>query len=614
VAAAARVGAISFRWIADVLRRVWSAMHRSRVASAFVVFMMCAGTILWVSPPAMALGLTRIRTIGTPRGTGHAYVYGWGVAYQPFGNKVIVGDYWNLNVRAFNLDGTPTPLTIRGGTHQAPYGIAVDPRNGDFYVGDVDAGYNVDKYDKDGNFLLTFGQGGDGNNRFRYPAWMAVRDDGRVFVMDSRADNYEIHQPDGTFLAQCGSRGAGPNQFNRPRGAAFDGNGNLYIADNNNMRVQVFDTEVSGCPTFVRQWKIGTNGEKGNFHGDLRGLAVDRINDWVYVVDGVSQYTHKYTTTGAYLLSMGGQGTAPGRFIDGGRGVAVDPAGNVWVGDMPNFRVQKFSPSGAVLGVAPDPPMPPPTGGFNHPTDVGLDAGGNVFVSDTHNWRNQKFTNAGTFLLTWGSRGSGNYGFNYQKSLDVDRRDGSVLVADSDAGKIKKYTNDGVWLWTTEGFGKVKSLGVEVGPDGTVYASDFAHGSVQVIGANGTPIREIARGVFQEPRGVCYDDSDDTLWIVDRPAGKVYHYTLTGTRLGSIGSKGTAANQLWDAQSCAISGNTVFITDNKANSTKAFTKGGAFLGAFSTGVNPHGLEIGPDGNLYVTATWTEQVFVYRINA
>jgi streptogramin lyase len=580
--------------------------------SVAAVVVLVMGTVVTTAGPAGALSLTRIRTIGTPRPTGHAYVYGWGVAYQPFGNRMIVGDYWNLNVRGFNLDGSVSALSIRGSTHQAPYGIAVDPRNGDFYIGDVDAGYTVDKYNRDGQFLLTFGSGGTGNNRFRYPAWLSVRDDGRVFVMDSRADNYEIHNPDGSFVAQCGSRGTGPGQFVRPRGNAFDANGNLYIVDTN-MRVQVFNTNVSGCPTFVRQWRVGGRGELGGFHGDPRGLAVDRANGWVYVVDGAANYTHKYTTTGQFLLSFGGQGTGPGKFSDGGRGVAVDPQGNVWVGDMPNFRVQKFSPSGAPLLQAPNPPAPPPTGGFNHPTDVGLDAAGNAFVSDTHNWRNQKFSPTGAFLLTWGSRGFGNYGFNYQKSLDVDRRDGSVLVADSDAGRIKKYSNAGVWLWTSQGSGGLKSMGVEVGPDGTVYASDFAHGSVQILNANGGFVREIARGAFAEPRGVCHDPADGTLWIVDRPVGRVYHYTTTGTRLGSIGTKGAASNQLNDAQSCAISGNNVFVSDNFANAVKVFTKAGAFVGSFRVGQSPHGIEIGPDGNLYVTNTWTEQVWVYRIN-
>jgi len=224
---------------AEVGRGLNQSMRRSRALSTISVLSMLMGMLLWAPSPASALTLTKIKTIGTPRGTGHAYVYGWGVAYQPFGDRMIVGDYWNLNVRAFGLDGSTSPLTIHGSTHQAPYGIAVDPRNGDFYVGDVDAGYNVDKYDKDGNFLLTFGQGGEGNNRFRYPAWIAVRDDGRVFVMDSRADNYEIHNPDGSFIAQCGTRGTGPNQFNRPRGAAFDGAGNLYIADSWNGRIRV---------------------------------------------------------------------------------------------------------------------------------------------------------------------------------------------------------------------------------------------------------------------------------------------------------------------------------------------------------------------------------------
>ena len=35
--------------------------------------------------------------------------------------------------------------------HQAPYSVAVDPRNGDFYFGDVDAGGTVDKYTAPGS-------------------------------------------------------------------------------------------------------------------------------------------------------------------------------------------------------------------------------------------------------------------------------------------------------------------------------------------------------------------------------------------------------------------------------------------------------------------------------
>ena len=49
------------------------------------------------------------------------------------------------------------------------------------------------------------------------------------------------------------------------------------------------------------------------------------------------------------LLSFGAEGTGPGQFSGGGRDITVDGDGNVWVGDMPNFRVQKFSPTGQFL-------------------------------------------------------------------------------------------------------------------------------------------------------------------------------------------------------------------------------------------------------------------------
>jgi sugar lactone lactonase YvrE len=70
--------------------------------------------------------------------------------------------------------------------------------------------------------------------------------------------------------------------------------------------------------------------------------------------------------------------------------VTVDGQGNVWVGDMPGFRAQVFSPSGQFLFQVPASGGEPPEGGFNQPRGVSVDAQGNVFVTDTHNWRVQK--------------------------------------------------------------------------------------------------------------------------------------------------------------------------------------------------------------------------------
>uniref|UniRef100_UPI000A058EC9 serine/threonine-protein kinase n=1 Tax=Nocardia amamiensis TaxID=404578 RepID=UPI000A058EC9 len=61
-------------------------------------------------------------------------------------------------------------------------------------------------------------------------------------------------------------------------------------------------------------------------------------------------------------------------------GVAVDPAGNVYVTDMGNDRVLKLAAGAST-------PTPLPFTGLKNPQDVTVDTAGNIYVSDTSNDR-----------------------------------------------------------------------------------------------------------------------------------------------------------------------------------------------------------------------------------
>jgi tripartite motif-containing protein 71 len=77
-------------------------------------------------------------------------------------------------------------------------------------------------------------------------------------------------------------------------------------------------------------------------------------------------------------------------------------------------------------------------GQFDRPTGVATDAAGNVYVADAGNNRIQKFSSTGAYLTQWGSEGSGNGQFNGPIGMATDAA-GNVYVADAANNRIQKF-------------------------------------------------------------------------------------------------------------------------------------------------------------------------------
>jgi tripartite motif-containing protein 71 len=120
------------------------------------------------------------------------------------------------------------------------------------------------------------------------------------------------------------------------------------------------------------------------------------------------------------------------------RSIAVDSAGNVYVTDTFNYRIQKFSSDGTFISKWGSRGFG--SGQFLRPEGVAVDPSGNVYVTDTENHHIQKFDSNGTFISKWGSEGSADGQFDSPTDAAVDPSGNSVYVADSGNDRIQVFS------------------------------------------------------------------------------------------------------------------------------------------------------------------------------
>jgi hypothetical protein len=84
---------------------------------------------------------------------------------------------------------------------------------------------------------------------------------------------------------------------------------------------------------------------------------------------------------------------------------------------------------------------------FNSPSDIAMDSAGNIYILDSGNQRIQKFTPEGKYLATIGRKGQGPGEFNYPSSLDIDGQ-GNLYVLDPFVKKIQVLSPQGKELKT----------------------------------------------------------------------------------------------------------------------------------------------------------------------
>ena len=217
-------------------------------------------------------------------------------------------------------------------------------------------------------FVNAWGGFGTEPGQFIEPSSVELDSDGFVYVA-GHEDRFQKFTHEGELVAIYGMAGTGDGQFDHPHGLAVDRRrGDLiYVGDQENSRLQVFQTDGA----FVRLW-----GDALFQH--IHDVGIDPASGELFVGDYELDTLRRFSPTGELLATYGGTGTGEGEF-DGVWGVSTDSAGNVYVADTFNRRVQKLDPDGRFVaqwtGYEGEP--------FVKPTGVFVAARDRVYVCDS---------------------------------------------------------------------------------------------------------------------------------------------------------------------------------------------------------------------------------------
>jgi sugar lactone lactonase YvrE len=279
-----------------------------------------------------------------------------------------------------------------------------------------------------------------------------------------------------------------------------------------------------------------------------------------------------YFRTYSYSTRYGAYGRTGAHFL-GPDGLAVDPAGHLWVADIGNARVQELEEGGTYMGQIGQTPTGEEAcaGALCYPMGVAIDASGHVWVADTNRNRIEEYEPSGTLVRQCGSLGSGNGQFSYPEALAVDSA-GNVWVADSGNNRVQELSSECVYerQFGSTGFANgqfIAPFGIAVAAGGTVYVSDSGNCRVEKFSSSGT---------YEGKFGTCGSgngqfgfwvaglavDKEGHVFAADSGNARVQEFSEAGEYLAKYGNRGVGAGQLENPWGVAVDGKgQLWITD-----------------------------------------------------
>ncbi|MBI4472668.1 MAG: SBBP repeat-containing protein, partial [Acidobacteria bacterium] len=301
-----------------------------------------------------------------------------------------------------------------------------------------------------------------------YPTGAVLDASGNIVFSDRGNQRVRRVSPAGIITTIAGADPAGSSgdgqsataaTLTYPVGIALDASNNLIIADSGNSRVRQVSNGIITTIAGTGRW--GFSGDGGPARSaeisEPSGIATDQQGNILFADSGNDRIRRIEQARGV-ITTIAGSDTGP---LAWPSGVAVDAAGNVYVADTDNNQIRRIAAgTNAVSVVAGTGRLgfsgdggPAAQATLDYPTGVAVDPAGNIYVADTFNNRIRKIA-AGTNIITTFAGNGDFYGdlgesgpatdatLSFPTGVAVDPA-GDVYIADTCNGIIRN-----VWVAT----------------------------------------------------------------------------------------------------------------------------------------------------------------------
>lgn len=257
----------------------------------------------------------------------------------------------------------------------------------------------------------------------------------------------------------------------QPTAVAADSRGIVYVSDSIRHRVLIFD--------FARK-------TIEDLSSDLKlpfGLDVDS-KDNLYVVQREGRQVSVFDSEHTLLFHFG-----KGELGEPIRIAVDDERGRIYVSDRQDQQIKVFSLEGKLIqtiggakGVRSE-----FDGEFNWPNDLEIDRAGNLYVCDQLNARIQVFDHSGAFVKKFGTRGDKNYNFEGPMGIGIDTSD-NLWIADIRKAALLTHTAQPQFLMATYGpaasggnYSFISPMDIFVDKKNRIYVADSLARRISIL-------------------------------------------------------------------------------------------------------------------------------------